>query len=522
MSSKIVVTNTAIIINNYEIGDCTKLENFFRIFEPVTHSYYYIGIHYDQDNKRLFVPRGLDIWYIENLFGEQAEILVNKYYKYHKFEDAMIKYLPRDEDQKKTLRFMLGKDEFRYNESKSQLCINLFTGKGKTYLTIAVLVYLGIRGIVITSRDSWLNQWKERTLEYTDINPKDIYYIKGSGNISRLLRMTESQLKRYKLFLITHDSIASYASNHGWESIGELFEHLKIGIKIYDEAHLNFNNICMTDFYTNVYKTYYLTATPGKSQDKEDQIYQLAFKNIPSIDLFDEYNDPHVSYIALMYTSNPSPQQISKCKNKYGLDRNRYTGYVVEQENYYKLLTILLDLANKLLPNPNEQMLIYIGTNNAILKTYDWIINNYPELRNSVGIYTSIVSSEDKEIARRKRIILSTTKSAGEALDIPTLKLTIALAEPYCSKIISKQSLGRTRIDGYYIDVIDVGFEQCRRFYYKKLPIFEKYAKDCSVIKLNKNELETRYQNIINQRTPKKLFEYVKPRKLFEYVNPPK
>lgn len=518
MDSKIVVTNSAIIINNYEPNDCPKLENQFRIFEPVTHSYYFMGMHYDADNKRLYLPRGLDIWYIENLFGEQADILINSYYAYHTYNDCMIKYLPRDEVQKEALRFMIGRDEYRNNVSKSQLCVNLSTGKGKTYLSIATLVYLSIRGIVIASRLDWLNQWKDRTLEYTDMNTKDIYVISGSANISRLLRMTESQLSRYKLFLVTHDTLYSYANNHGWESIGELFQYLKIGIKIYDEAHLNFDNICMIDFYTNVYKTYYLTATPGKSQEREDMIYQLAFRNVPSIDLFDEDNDPHTSYIALFYTSNPSPMQISACKNKYGLDRNKYTNYVCEQEEYYMLLTVLMDLSNKLVPDMSKQILIYIGTNRAIKITYDWLIQNYPELNGNIGIYTSIVSTEEKAIARKKRIILSTTKSAGEALDIKDLQLTIALAEPYCSKIISKQSLGRTRTEGYYIDVIDTGFDQCRRFYYKKLPIFEKYAKDCSVVKLSKVELQTRYDNIMRLRSPKELFERVTPKRLFKRI----
>lgn len=501
MNDKIVVTNTAIIINNYDFGDCTKLENCFKIYDQITHSYYYMGMYYDDENKKLYLPRGIDIWYVENLIGEPANILANKYNKYHTYEDAMIKYLPRDEEQKEALRFMIGKQEYLKNLYKSQLSVNLSTGKGKTYLSIAMLTYFGIRGIVITSTIDWLSQWKERTLEYTDMNSKDIYTISGSGNISRLFRMDEKQLQRYKLFLVTHDSLRSYANNHGWEFIGELFKHLQIGVKIYDEAHLNFNNICMVDFFTNVYKTYYLTATPNKSQERENEIYQLSFKNVPSIDLFDEESDPHTSYVAVMFNSRPSPSQISGCKNKYGLDRNKYTDYVVWQENYHKILAVLLDLSNKLAPNKDDKILIYIGTNKAICATYNWMIDNYPELNDNIGIYTSIIDSAEKKKALSKRIILSTTKSAGAAVDIPGLKVTIALAEPYKSEIIARQTLGRTRANNtFYIDTIDVGFEQCRRFYYKKLPTFEKYAKDCSVIKINQSELDTRYTKIIEAR----------------------
>lgn len=521
---KIVVTNSAIIINNYDMGDCLQIENCFKVFEPTTHSYYYMGMHYDKENKKLYLPRGIDIWYVEKLFGEQAEVLVNSYDEYHIYEDAMIKYLPKDETQKETLRFMLGKDNYYKNQFKSQLSVNLATGKGKTYVAIATLMYTGIRGIVITSVVEWIKQWKNRTAEYTDINPKDIYIISGSPNISRLLRAEDRRLERYKLFLVTHGTLRSYGDTYGWTKIGELFRKLKIGIKIFDEAHLDFNNICMVDFYTNTYKTYYLTATPNKSDERENKIYQMCFKNVPSISLFNPDEDPHTSYVAIFFNSRPSARQISSCKSKYGINLSKYTNYVVYQEEFYKLLTVLIDLSWKLAPREDDKILIYIGTNDAIKQVHHWIDTHIPELSNLIGVYTSIVSNNEKEKALKKRFILSTTKSAGAALDIPGLQLTIDLAEPYKSEVIAKQSLGRTRKKNtYYIDVIDVGFEQCRKFYYKKLPIFERYATDCSVVKLNKNELDYRYNTIMNARnnaiqqvqTPKRLFSKVEKPRLF-------
>lgn len=501
---KIVVTNSAVIINNYEPGDCVKLENNFRLFDPITHSYYYIAMYYDQKEKRLYLPRGIDIWYVEKLLGEQANVLVNMYDKYFFYQDAMIKYLPRDDVQKEALRFMLGKDKYYKNQYKSQLSVNLGTGKGKTYISIATLTYLGIRGIVITSINDWIKQWVEKINEYTDMGNREVYVISGSGNISRLMRMTDKQLSQIRIVLVTHATLRSYADTHGWKSIGELFNKLQIGIKIYDEAHLDFENICMIDYFTNTYRTYYLTATPGKSNEDENRIYQLSFKNVPSIELFDADNDPHTDYIAIFFNSKPSAQQISQCKSKYGMDRNRYTNYVVGQPEFYKLLTVLLDLTNRLAPNPDDKILIYIGTNGAILRVQSWILENYPELYNNVAIYTSIIPKDMKRIALTKRIILSTTKSAGAALDLQGLKVTINLAEPYKSEIISKQSLGRTRADNtYFLDCIDVGFNTCRSFYYKKLPTFEKYAKSCSVVKLNKYELDNRYKAIMEARAPK-------------------
>ena len=312
---KIQVTNTAVIINDYNLGDCEKLENCFKSWDPVKHSHFTIAMHYDEQNKKLYLPRGIDIWFVENLLNEKAHIIVNGYYKYKTFDDIWMKYKPRDEIQKEALRFMIGVQEYRNNESRSQLSVNLSTGKGKTYITIATLAYFGIRGIVITNSVSWLNQWAERTAEYTNINLRDIYTISGSGNIFRLLDTNDNNLDRYKLFLVTHDTLQAFASNNGWDKIGELFKRLKIGIKIFDEAHLNFDNICMIDYYTNVYKTYYLTATPGKSDYRANIIYQTSFKNVPAIELFDKENDPHTDYIAIQYSSDPTPISISIVSN---------------------------------------------------------------------------------------------------------------------------------------------------------------------------------------------------------------
>lgn len=500
MESKISLTNTAIIVNNYELGDCTRLEHAFQVYDRMTHSRYFMGVHYDELNKKLYLPRGIDIWFVQNCLNETDYHQI-PCTKYKSFDNISIKKLPRDEVQKEALRFMLGKQEYRINADKGQISVNLNTGKGKTYVTIATMAFLGMRSIVITDSVGWLDQWREKTLEYTDIDSKDICHIVGSSGIFKLMSYTDEQLEHYKLFLVTHDTIQSYGNNYGWDKITELFEKLQIGIKIYDEAHLDFDNMCKIDFFTNVFKTYYLTATPAKSSEDQNRIFQLFFKNIPAIDLFNEEEDPHTKYVAIQFNSDPSPVDVSNCKNQYGLNRQAYTDYLVRQPNYYKLLTIVLDLALKLAKKENEKILIYIGTNNAILTTYRWIIENFPELRNEVGIYSTAVLPNEKAIALSKKIILSTTKSAGAALDLAGLKTTVVLDEPFKSEVIARQTLGRTRDPNtFYLDIVDKGFKQCMKFYYSKLPIFQKYATDCSVIRLSSKELDERYNAILAKR----------------------
>lgn len=488
MGRRLILKHTSIHVTDYNMGDCESLEGYFKLFDPVTHSIYYKGIIFDKENKELILPRGLDIYFLENLLGVEAEIDYD-YTPYDIVDPIMIKFMPRDDDQKLTLRFILGEGEYVNNKRKSQLCVNNNTGSGKTYVGSMMIAYNLYKTIVIASTNGILEQWVDRLKYFTDLTDNDICLISGTPVINRLINTGGD---RFKVFLTTHSTINAYARTNGWPSVNDLFSYLKIGLKIVDEYHQNFDNIIYIDGYTDVYKSLYLSATPARSNEGEDRIYQYAFKNIPSIELFDENKDPHTDYIAIRYNSRPKPSQISSCKNKYGLDRNKYTSYLVRQEEF----ELILYYVAKICKNCNGKVLIYIGTNSSIMYVKEWLSLNFPELNTKIGIYTSIITENKKQMLDKK-IILSTTKSCGAAMDIKDLKMTILLAEPFKSAVLTRQTLGRTRDPNTtYIEFVDMGFAQTKRYYLQKLPIFEKYAKSCKDTTLNHNQLVDIYNRI--------------------------
>ena len=507
---KIVLKQTSININDYELNSHPVLEEYFTQYDKLKHCFYMQCFEYNELNKVLTLPRGLDIFWLEREFNAKA-VINHSYDKFDMMGDVKIKYGPKDDVQKQTLRFMLGMDEYSNTAGASQLCINLNTGAGKTYVSIASSVIMNIKPIIIASNIEWIKQWKERFIEYTSIKPEEIYIFQGAASITQILKGLKDP-SDYKVFLSTHGTIKSYGDNYGWKKITELFKTIGAGIKIFDEAHLNFDNLCKIDFYTNTYKTYYLTATPARSDRQENLLYRLYFKNVYSIDLFDEDNDPRTHYIALHFKSRPTPREISGCNNyTYGLDRNKYIKYLMTKPNYYKMIHVVFDILNKL--NAFNKVLIYIGTNEAIYETREWIVKNYPEFANDIGIFTSLVSKEERTLQLDNRIILSTTKSAGAASDIAGLSAVVVLAEPFKSAVLARQTLGRTRDYGtFYIDIVDDSFIYLRNYYKAKQPIFAKYALSCRDINItdeldNKaNEIEE-FRNRIISPTPK-LFEF--------------
>lgn len=499
--AKIIIRNSSIKVENYEVHSCPELEKAFMVYEPLTHSYKYIALHYDIESKSLYLPRGIDIWWLEKLLHTKAIVEKNNYNKFDYYGDEIkMKYLPRDTDQIEALQFAIGKDKYRVTETKSQLSINLNTGKGKTYVAIGAISIFGIKSAIITYSRDVLLQWKKCFLEYTNLTSKEIYELNGTPSVYALLNKTPEQLKQIKVFLITHGTLQSYGETKGWESVGELFKYLRIGLKFYDEAHTNFSNLCMIDYYTNVYKTFYLTATPARSNMAENIIYQNSFKNVYGIDLFHPDSDPHTHYIAMRYNSRPSPQIISACKNKYGLDRNKYTNYIVTNTNFQMMMILTLNfIFTKILTRPEDQIIIYIGTNDAILAVSKLICQFYPWLSNDIGIFSSLIDTKHKNNELQKNIILTTTKSAGAAIDIKNLKCTLVLAEPFKSEVLARQTLGRTRNDNtYYIEVVDKGFMYCNKFFLSKKRVFEKYALDSKYVEISDLDLNQTYNKIMN------------------------
>lgn len=488
---KIVLKHSRIEVNNYHLGDFPKIEYLFSVWDPIRYTYYIKGMEYIEKDKKLILPRGMNVNLLKNAFYTEPVVDTNND-PYVNTDPVPIKYLAKDERQQEILKFLLGKDKYYYTIPKSQLSINSSTGSGKTFVAVANICFIGARAIIITSSTNWLHQWKSKILEYTNLDEKSIYMIIGRGSIDKLL--ARNNYLDYQIFLASHATIRSYGDSMGWNKVEELFRNLQCYMKIFDEAHLYFDNMAKIDFHSNIKKTIYLTATPQRSNKDEDIIYQEYFRTIPSIELFDAQNDPHVNYIGLLYHSHPSAYDIRNfSRGKYNFDRNIYVKYLTNRPNFLKLVSILIDMT---LPMPGK-ILFYIGINASVMDVYHYIENEFPFLKHDIGIYTSLTDKSIKQNELNKKFILSTTKSCGTASDIDGLACTVVLAEPFRSPVLARQTLGRCRADNtYYIDCVDLDSYKTKMYYNSKKSIFNQYAKSCSEVYLDDNELNNRFTQV--------------------------
>jgi superfamily II DNA or RNA helicase len=469
---KIWVRHTSIIINDYVLGTEPILEKKLSVWNEVTYSYDTKGFYYDEENKQLRIPRGVAIGYLEKMFGNVLRFDFN-----HDEAEKAVYHLttePRNDIQRRGIAFLTGSGDFKYTTKYSQLSLNFDTGYGKTYTAIVSMAYLKMRSIIIVHSDKLKTQWKSEFLDKTNINEQEIFDIKGSQGISHIIKYPKA---KYKVFLVNHQTIAAYAKREGWSAVTDLFRLMKIGVKIYDEAHFNFENIIKIDLFTNTKKNFYLTANFERGDYTENRLFDICFNNV--IRYGNEEKSKvrkHIKYLAVLYHSKPSVYDRMSIKNRYNFDKNKYIDYQMRNGLIIDVIRYVID---KIV---NAKLLIFLSTIDAVDATTEILKEVYPE--KIVGAYHSKLLDEYKAESLNADIIISTPKSLGTGVDIHGLRYIIN-TEPYSSSVTANQVPGRLRPlndedHSGYIELVDFGFDTVFNMYKKRL----KYLKDkCESIK---------------------------------------
>ena len=477
--NKIIVNHTSIIINDYNLGDNDKLEKRLSIWDSVRHKYIPIAFMYNEETKQLFIPRGIDITYIEKIFDTPAEIR----YEPDPYENVSIKVktMPKNDIQRKSISFLIGEEDFKYTKKYSQLLLNLPTGEGKTYVTSASLQFLSTKAIIITPIDKIKKQWYETFINMTDIQDGYICDISGSNVIKKLMKQ---KTLKYKIYLVNHGTIIAYAKSNGWAAVHEFFKHIKVGIKIYDEAHLNFENTLRIDLNTNTKRTIYLTATFERSDYKENYLFNTCFKNVIryGYEVRQEIRR-HIMYLAILYDSRPSLAEQGYMSTYRGFNKIRYAEYESNNDTFYEALAY----AVKYFKNMDGKMLILSSTIDLVDKITDFLNKSFDDL--SVSSYHSKLTEDEKDKAIQSDIISTTPKSAGTGVDIKNLR-TVIMCEAYSSTVQADQVSGRLREysdsdSTFYVELVDTGFKKVYNMYKGRLPVFKKKCSKLLSINLN-------------------------------------
>ena len=475
----IKVKNSSIVIPDYDLGDCPTIERYLTVYDKLPNGFMlpkYTLYVYNEEDRELIIPRGYNISTLRKILKDDEVKYLNKPDQSRRI---LIKSTttPRDDTQVEALNFLLGAGEFANTQLyESQKFLVLGTGKGKTYVSVTAVANIKERAIIIVDSLQIAEQWKEAFINFTSVKEKEIYLVSGSKSINKLMKKDKFE-PDYKIYIALHQTLNSLYKNSGFFALRNLFKKIKVGVKIYDEAHASWINICMIDACTNTKRTFYLTATPGRSDPMENRLYNYIFEKVPkygrndvdsnsykySAEEVDE-TEAYIKTYCIKYNSNPSYATQVELNKRGMFNLNGYSDYTktVSYDLFLSILKKLIKIALK--DERKRRIAIILIKNDMISKVYDSLMEEFASDEEiTIGRFCGLVPAKEKEKEKDKRIVLSTDKSLGKAINIENIGYLINTV-PFASGVVAEQMIGRLRRHGknsYLFDVTDVGFQNC-------------------------------------------------------------
>ena len=445
---KLTIFNTHMEVTPYVKEDIPYIEKIFTALDRFSAKEY--ACAYMIFNNTLYIPKGSPVGQFKS-FLESVSYDTNIDPFDDMDDDFKSLYKPRNKLQQESIDFLSSE------ENGCQLALNLATGFGKTFCVAYASTQMKLKTIIITPNESLKYQWIKTYSTMFDYRPKHLMNISGSNIISDI--MDGSIEANREVYFVNHQTLRSYMIQYGPYALHEFFKKIKVGIKVYDESHMEFANILMIDFFTNTKFTWYLTATFDRSDKTESKCFKKAFSSVKT---FGEYEslqavDKHVIYHIVNINTRASYKEKLKITGWQGMTTVSYARYAFftdKNDTTYKTIKSLIEKLN----DSEGKILIFVGLIEAIEVVVNKLKKDFPN--KSIAAFHSKVSKEEKESAVNKDIIVSTVKSCGTGKDIKGLRAVIC-AEELASKILAKQIIGRLRPygegkDTYYFDIVNI------------------------------------------------------------------
>ena len=440
------VYNTHIEVYPYKKDDFPVIEDMYTANDKYTGKDYPCG--YLIDNGKLYLPRGTSISKLESLTEARANYIKESddWDEIDYISDSL--YDPRNEFQEECIKFLKGPEH--------QLALNAATGLGKTFCVCYAINTLRIKALIITPNEGLKQQWIQTFHKMIGYRSNRLINIAGSNIIEAIM---DDCVNEADIYFVNHQTLRSYLSQTNGYQLHQFFKKLKVGIKVYDESHMEFANILLIDFFSNTERTWYLTATFDRSDKTESQCFKRAFNSVITYGELqsEQVVRKHVIYHIVNINSRISTKDRARLLGYPGFTAAKYGRYAFFDDPNETAYNAILEILKKI-KDVEGKTIIFVPLIEAVDTIVQKLKRDYQE--KSVGAYHSKMSKDEKDDTERKKdIIVSTIKSCGTGKDIKGLRNVICL-EPVASKVVTQQMIGRLRPyapdkNTYYWDVVD-------------------------------------------------------------------
>jgi hypothetical protein len=324
--------------------------------------------------------------------------------------------------------------------------------------------------LIITHRDSIRNQW-EKTLRTMIGVPQNRIHVFDEAEEFASIAMGyyDESLLDYDIYLITHATFRAALKRVGsFSKMGKIAERLKIGIKLIDEAHLEFKNTLIVDYVLNIKRNIYMTATFGRSSKEEDAIFRHVFSDAVQYVPLDKQRDPNtpnkwVNYVVIeLNTHVPEAVYRYRIAGARGMTPATYGKFVIKRDKKATHFSCCVALLREIYErDEHAKVLVFMPLIDLCTEAaYFFNKLNYDDsFPSEISIKTinSKNTKSENEQNKRADVIVTTLGSCGVGTDIPGIT-DIICCSPYCSKLTAVQVFGRIRYCGKigtYYDLYD-------------------------------------------------------------------
>lgn len=476
-----------IAITNYKMGDNREFEKSLSVWDKMCFKYDLVGGYYVKEFKEFRVNRGYDIRQLKRFFPNYPMIVVNDAYPSDKVKvDLYAK--PKSDFQKVAITFMASKGEFSKNAKYTQQVIDADTGEGKTFCGVASCAFLHSRIVIIVPFSKLLGQWKESFLKFTSVTEDQIMIVQGGKACDKI---RDGECKDKVVFIAMVDTISSYQKKNGNIAVIDMFREMNAYTKIVDEIHRDMKTTAMIEALCNFRMNYYMSASPGRSEQKENWIFKCLFHNIPRFgSKFKKDDEKHINVMIKKYTFTPNSQQINRMVNrKVGMNTKSYERELMyaaeeQQESFRSSLKVMLNWSKGILVKGNK-ILILAQTVDFLTYIRDIAEDIFPE---KVSVYYGGLKPKEKEEALKAKVIVATSSSLGTGADIKGIQFVFNCGT-YSNWIDSVQLPGRARkldnAEVVYCELVNYGFLKTVRQFEKRKPYLINRAKNGKLIVVN-------------------------------------
>lgn len=321
-------------------------------------------------------------------------------------------------------------------------------GLGKTLTAVKAGELLGYRTIIIVL-GRYKEKWRDDVLELygPDTN---FMLVKGLAHLLSLIEQAKEGNPVPDVIIVTTTTMQLYIKewekHQGKEIEGmvppeEMYEILKMGYRIIDEAHQHFHMVFKNDLYSNLYKAVYLTATLESNDKFIQAMYNLIWPRAMRGQAVKPA--PYDKTTALLY-QHLNPDRV-RWKSNQGYSHVMYEQsiwkHIPSRVEYLDMIGDVVE--QKFLPlyEPGKKMLIFCSLVDTCKEVADYLNQRFKDKKWQISKFTA---EDNKEIIDTNDITVSTLGKAGTALDISGLIVcfnTVALAEPKANL----QAKGRLR-----------------------------------------------------------------------------